>query len=540
MSTLDAASLLSDPAPIWLDHPALPPTALLAGAGLAPLALPQAAPDDDPLAQALPWLVRHLGVAAALEAVMGPVDDGGGTASDRILPALRRIGFDARIARRPLVSLAVGDLPAVLLLRSGDACVLTARLRGAQGQALCHVVLPGPQPDEFSTAEAEIEAEYSGVALLVSARGAHSPALPDPAPAAGPGQTQALAVLAAALQTATRAMNAAEREAPVLPALPIPAAPGVAAAAIPQTPPATLSPEVDSDDGTVLDLSFLRPAAPRRPTGQVVHQALLAGLGVSKRWLHRLGLAARRAVLLGTQQALPQATRLGQGVVLALRRGLAGLRARLVPLRQALRRHRPAQNRLPAQRAGTSTHAMRAASPGAWLRGAAAGSQRRWRASLAAGAHTRIGGLSGLAGGWSLCLLIGAPLAWARMVSASSVQAVQVAPGLLRHAFAADQDHAIAALASRPRPAALGQAKRQDSQDGPDGPLPALPLVMAAGQARRGALPLAQQPLALQPLAPLPASRPLHRMSGPAGLVNRMGVATPSRGLPRRARHIGR
>ena len=208
MPKLDAASLLSDPAPLWLDTASLPESldaddlldsaddhhlsatqpgqfsgpqgesftddlALGRHVGLAPspgrpvLAVVSPAPDD-PLAQALPWLVRHLGVAAAVEAVVGPVDGDHAASSDDVLPALRRIGFDAHIERRAIRSFGAVDLPAVLLLHSGDACVLTMRWMGAGGQAMCSVVLPGAQPGEITAPEAEIEAEYTGVALVVS------------------------------------------------------------------------------------------------------------------------------------------------------------------------------------------------------------------------------------------------------------------------------------------------------------------------------------------------------------------------------------
>lgn len=208
MPKLDAASLLSDPAPLWLDTASLPESldaddlldsdddrrlrttqprqfagplddafadelALGRLAGLAPQpgrpALAVVSPEpDDPLALALPWLVRHLGVAAAVEAVVGPVDGDHPASSDDVLPALRRIGFDAHIERRAIGSFGAVDLPAVLLLHSGDACVLTMRWMGAGSQAMCSVVLPGAQPDEITAPEAEIEAEYTGVALVVS------------------------------------------------------------------------------------------------------------------------------------------------------------------------------------------------------------------------------------------------------------------------------------------------------------------------------------------------------------------------------------
>ncbi len=154
MPTLDTQSLLSDESAIWL-----------APAPAVPAATVETV--DDPLALALPWLVRHLGVAAAVEAVVGPVDGDAAAGSQAILPALRRLGFDAGMVQRPIDGFDAAELPAVLLLRQGDACVLTRRHVGADGEALCTVVMPGANALELVAAQADVAAEYSGVALLV-------------------------------------------------------------------------------------------------------------------------------------------------------------------------------------------------------------------------------------------------------------------------------------------------------------------------------------------------------------------------------------
>ncbi len=257
MSNFDANSLLSDPAPLWFDGP--PAADVLLADALAavdsarpPLAVVAPAPAD-PLAQALPWLVRHLGVAAAVEAVVGPVDDERPAASAAVLPALRRIGFDAHLQRRSLASLTQADLPTILMLHSGDACVLTERWQDQLGQAWCNVVLPGPQPDEFCSAESEIESAYSGMALVVSpprppfasalarARLAAADAAQVPAAPAAPAadsHADALVTLAAAMQNAQRALRASRTEPTATPAgAPVQRPVGTALQGAPETIP---------------------------------------------------------------------------------------------------------------------------------------------------------------------------------------------------------------------------------------------------------------------------------------------------------------
>ncbi len=416
MPTLDTHSLLSDSATIWLDEPAVD----------------AALPDDDPLAQALPWLVRHLGVAAAVEAVVGPVGGPSAQGSDQILPALRRIGFDARMVQRPLHELGAGDLPAVLLLRNGDACVLTARHADALGEPVCTVVMPGPQSLTLEVPDADIVAEYSGVALLVSRPrpplrlAGRSPF--GQAPRAGPASVSALAE---AIRSASLAIAQAERTddpaplahrglpqpVPAEPLAPVRSLPAMAAAAsaepatvarrsapaahaLPAAPAVTVTPaacaapdaarpeaasgRVNDDAVVVLDLSFLaRPASGH--WRRSISQALLG-------WTAEAHRAARRVAAAAAARARPG----------------AGIDA--VPLHPR------------------------------WL-------ARTWQARPQASRLTEAALLLPVV---AICLLIGAPLAWARMVSAGSLRDVtvlvpQLLP-LLRQALAADQDRAVLAL----------------------------------------------------------------------------------------------
>ena len=553
MPMLEANSLLSDPAPIWFDEPAaldalaaapIDPLqaalAMLEAQAQQPVLAEVPAPAADPLAQALPWLVRHLGVAAAVEAAVGPVDDERPAASDDVLPALRRIGFDAHLQRRSLASFSQADLPTVLMLHSGDTCVLTARWQDAQGQAQCNLVLPGPQPEEFSSAEAEIEAEYSGVALVVSrparpplasalarARAASAglagagplaagqgaaadapPIAPARARADAPTGTHAdaLVALAAAMGGAQRAMHATRAQAAPLrpaqataPAQPLPrrAAPALAAQA-----PAGLQ---GDDPASVLNLSFLQSDKAVLTPGQALARmardarALVRGTLVP---LSRLAVAGLRALRRHTRAAGRQLAGLAKtvkaGLMRLARQGAQG-RARRAWRRLGLaafqlRQHKLAwhqrwrQRQLNRQALAALGPVLRSQSPPASPSGAALapiGPGRPGPASVAqrladAAAGLRRAWLPGLAGASALCLLVGAPQAWAAMVSSTSLQALQATPQLLRGAFTANLEQAGQALAAQ------GQARRVATQNRLDGELGPRLLTPAAAPAVRG------------------------------------------------------
>ena len=610
MPTLDADSLLSDPAPLWFDHASLrlepgadapddTQPADLAGpsladqhlqAALASLAVTTAGhpvgrlvgqpggrpalavvppPAADPLAQALPWLVRHLGVAAAVEAAVGPVHEDRPLPSDDVLPALRRIGFEAHLQRRTLASFAKADLPAVLLLHSGDSCVLTARWQDAQGQAQCSVVLPGPQPDEFSSAEAEIDAEYSGVALVVSAprppfasalararaASASASAIAPASAAVQPRtlpQADALVALAAAVQGAQRLRGVAsaaiddgvhsEQSAGGSLARPAasaqqwlgqPGRPGQRVEPMLGDPAAPGQAGIADDPAAPLNLRFMqgdrrmvRPGLAIQRIGQagrgLLRLAVWAGRGVG-----RCGRALQRAGLWAgpwASQALATARRCGGRLA---RPALWPLLLRPWQRLQQARRLRQARVALAGkdlplpvgQPAPAAAVLARRVAASGLLRAIPAACGRAW-ALLA----QPLAGLPGLAAGSVLCLWVGAPQAWAGMVSGSSLQALRVAPSLLRSAFRADLDQAALALADQAL-ASLQAAKQhqvcQAGQPEISQPQPAEPGLAAAALPLRVARPAAAERGRCAarlgpPTSPVLAARPAHR--GRSGL----------------------
>jgi hypothetical protein len=185
MEALNIANLLADPAPPRQSGPP---------AGRSSAARPAVA--VDPLDQALPWMVRHLGVGDALAAVLADDDAPAPEGSAQLFRALALIGYDARLVRRTVEEVADGPLPALLLLRGGDACVLTS-CRRSRGQRLLNVVMPGYPPIAFDVPADDVANECTGMALLLRPVSAAVPPAPGADAARGP-----LARLAAALQMA--------------------------------------------------------------------------------------------------------------------------------------------------------------------------------------------------------------------------------------------------------------------------------------------------------------------------------------------------
>ncbi|MEK8048922.1 hypothetical protein AACH10_01575 [Ideonella sp. DXS22W] len=148
MIAFDSRDLLSDPPMIWLaDAPALPP----AGS----------------IAQVLPWLTAHLGLQPDVMALSGLDAAAFAQDPDRTLQALQRLGCDTYIGHTSPVQLMPADLPAVLTLATGDACVVTA-LHGRPGEARrCEVVVFTPEPMAFAVTDTELAGECVGPGLLM-------------------------------------------------------------------------------------------------------------------------------------------------------------------------------------------------------------------------------------------------------------------------------------------------------------------------------------------------------------------------------------
>lgn len=147
------------------------------------------APDpDDALLHALLWVTQHHGRELSAAALLAGQPVEARVGPDQAIRALRDAGFNAGLIQRPIASIHSLLLPVVLLLRSGDACILVARKPGSgKGQPDRYsVVMPGPVHHPCEATEADLAAEYSGVAIAAtpiveSAAGSRGdPSLRDP------------------------------------------------------------------------------------------------------------------------------------------------------------------------------------------------------------------------------------------------------------------------------------------------------------------------------------------------------------------------
>jgi ATP-binding cassette subfamily C protein LapB len=138
--------------------------------------------DNDALAHALSFITRHHGRERTPESLLAGLPVKGRLGPDQAVRALRDAGYNAGLVQRPLAELHHLLLPAVLLLKNGDACVVVARKGGGQYD----VVMPGREHHLCSAQESELAGEYTGMALVAtpqprtSQSADHGPILADP------------------------------------------------------------------------------------------------------------------------------------------------------------------------------------------------------------------------------------------------------------------------------------------------------------------------------------------------------------------------
>jgi ATP-binding cassette subfamily C protein LapB len=136
-------------------------------------ALPGWDAENDALAHALSWLTRHHGrertpesllAGLALQARLGP---------DQAIQVMRDAGYSVGLVQRGIGELHALLLPAVLLLRGGDAAIVVRRHEGDGGRY--DIVMPGREHHACVATETELAAEYTGVALVATPRAAPTP-----------------------------------------------------------------------------------------------------------------------------------------------------------------------------------------------------------------------------------------------------------------------------------------------------------------------------------------------------------------------------
>ncbi len=126
--------------------------------------------ENDALAHALSWLTRHHGRERTPESLLAGLPVHGRLGPDQALRALREAGYSAGLVQRRVADLHHLLLPAVLLLQGGDACVVVAR--HAADPRRYDIVMPGREHHACSASEDELQAEYSGVALVATPQAA--------------------------------------------------------------------------------------------------------------------------------------------------------------------------------------------------------------------------------------------------------------------------------------------------------------------------------------------------------------------------------
>jgi ATP-binding cassette subfamily C protein LapB len=126
--------------------------------------------DNDALAHSLAWLTRHHGRERSAQSLLAGQPVAGRIGPDQALRVLREAGYNAGLVQRPLAELHHLLLPAVLLLREGDACIVVAR--DPADPTRYDIVMPGPEHHACSANQAELEAEYSGFALVATPQAA--------------------------------------------------------------------------------------------------------------------------------------------------------------------------------------------------------------------------------------------------------------------------------------------------------------------------------------------------------------------------------
>ncbi len=122
--------------------------------------------DNDALAHAISWLTRHHGKERTPESLLAGMPLAGRLAPDQALAALREAGYSAGLVQRPLAALHALLLPAVLLLKEGDACIVVAR--HAADPRRYDIVMPGREHHACSASEDELTPEYTGLALVAT------------------------------------------------------------------------------------------------------------------------------------------------------------------------------------------------------------------------------------------------------------------------------------------------------------------------------------------------------------------------------------
>jgi ATP-binding cassette subfamily C protein LapB len=132
-------------------------------------ALPAVAAPD-PLLDALLWLCHHHRADRTPVSLLNGMSVNGPLGPKQAIQLLDGAGFNAALIKRPPGKILSMLLPAILLLKNGDACIVLRRIRPKQRgeEVQFEVLMPGADDGTCMATEEELMLEYSGYALIAT------------------------------------------------------------------------------------------------------------------------------------------------------------------------------------------------------------------------------------------------------------------------------------------------------------------------------------------------------------------------------------
>ena len=122
---------------------------------------------DDALLHSVVWLTRHHGRERSAQSLLADLPLTGPMGPDQAIRVMRDAGFNAGLIQRRIGEIHALLLPAVLLLKNGDACILVRRLEDTAPEHY-EVVMPGAHYVAVQAHESELQAEYTGFAFVAT------------------------------------------------------------------------------------------------------------------------------------------------------------------------------------------------------------------------------------------------------------------------------------------------------------------------------------------------------------------------------------
>ncbi|MBX3620014.1 MAG: type I secretion system permease/ATPase [Rhizobacter sp.] len=123
---------------------------------------------NDALVQAIVWLSKHHGRERSAQSLLAGTPLDGNLGPDQAVRVMRDAGFNAGLIQRRIGDIHALLLPAVLLLKNGDAAIVVARRPAKKGADTYDVVMPGPESHACKATEEELSSEYTGFAFVAS------------------------------------------------------------------------------------------------------------------------------------------------------------------------------------------------------------------------------------------------------------------------------------------------------------------------------------------------------------------------------------